>query len=206
MYARSTTVHGDPQKLDDGIAYVRDEVMPAVQKMAGCLGLSMLCNRESGRCIVTTAWRDELSMHNTESAVHDMRQRAVEIFGGSLEVQEWEIALMHRLHEAHNGACTRVIWSAGDPAQVQDHVGAFRMTVLPKLEELPGFCSVSLMMDRDNGRWATAVTYDSREDMRRANEQATAIRNEFVRSIGMEITEMVEFDLVLAHLRIPETV
>src|SRR4051794_38437569 len=43
MYARSTTVHADPQRIDDGIAYIRDEVMPAVTTMPGCLGLSMLC-------------------------------------------------------------------------------------------------------------------------------------------------------------------
>ena len=41
MYARSTTVHADPQRIDDGIANVRDEVMPAVQSMPGCMGVSM---------------------------------------------------------------------------------------------------------------------------------------------------------------------
>ena len=30
MYARSTTVRGNPQAMDEGIAYVRDEIMPAV--------------------------------------------------------------------------------------------------------------------------------------------------------------------------------
>ena len=39
---------------------------------------------------------------------------AAEMLGGSPEVQEWEIALMHRMHEAHHGACTRVIWSEMD--------------------------------------------------------------------------------------------
>ena len=119
MYARSTTVHGDPMKMDDGIAYVRDTVMPAIRQMAGCIGLSMLCDRESGRCIVTTAWRDEMSMHDTEGAVHDMRQRAAEMLGGRADVQEWEIAVMHRMHEAHNGACTRVIYGSGDLDQIE---------------------------------------------------------------------------------------
>jgi quinol monooxygenase YgiN len=204
MYARSTTVHGDPMKMDEGIAYVRDEVMPAVRQMAGCTGLSMLCDRETGRCIVTTAWQDEMSMHDTEGAVHDMRQRAAEMLGGRAEVQEWEVGLMHRLHEAHYGACTRVIWASADPEKMSDDLSTFRMSLLPKMEELPGFCAVSVMINRDTGRSATAVTYDSRADMLRANEQATALREEFVRAIGMEITDMAEFDLVLAHLRVPE--
>ena len=206
MYARSTTIQGDPARMDDGIAFIRDEVMPAVRAMDGCVGLSMLADRESGMCIVTTSWRDEMAMHESEGMVHDMRQRAAEMMGGRAEVKEWEIALMHRLHEAHNGACTRVIWGKGDPARAEDTVSDFRMTLLPKLDDLPGFCSVSLMLDRDNGLWATAVTYDSRQDMLDANAQATALRTEFTRSVGMEITEMHEFDLVLAHLRVPETV
>ena len=115
MYARSTTVRGDPQKLDDGIAYVRDEVMPAVQQMSGCVGLSMLCDRDSGRCIVTTAWADESAMHATEEAVRSMRERAGEMFGGPLEVQEWEIGVLHRRREAPDGACTRVTWTRATP-------------------------------------------------------------------------------------------
>jgi hypothetical protein len=83
---------------------------------------------------------------------------------------------------------------------------AFRMTLIPKMEDLPGFCSVSLLADRTHGRTATAVTYESRAAMDRANEQASAMREEFTRAIGMEITEMAEFDLVIAHLQVPELV
>jgi hypothetical protein len=206
MYARSTTIHGDPTKLDDGISYVRDTVMPAIKQMAGSVGLSMLCDRDTGRCIVTTAWRDEMSMHDTEGAVHDMRQRASQMLGGPADVQEWEIAVMHRMHEAHNGACTRVIYGQMDMDRLDDVVSTMRMSLLPRMEELPGFCAVSHMIDRETGRSATAVTYDSRADMMTANEQAQVLRMEFARGVGMEITGIAEFDLLLAHLRVPEMV
>jgi hypothetical protein len=206
MYARSTTVYGDPMMMDGGIAYVRDTVMPAIHQMAGSVGLSMLCDRETGRCIVTTAWRDEMSMHDTEGAVHDMRQRASELLGGHSDVQEWEIAVMHRMHEAHNGACTRVIYGQIDMSRLDDVVSTMRMSLLPKMEELPGFCAVSHMIDRETGRSATAVTYDSRADMLAAHDQAKALREEFASGVDMEITGIAEFDLVLAHLRVPEMV
>ena len=76
MYARSTTIHADPQRIDAGIAHVRDEVMPAVQSMPGCIGLSMLCDRDTGRCIVTASWDSEEAMRATADSVHQMRQRA----------------------------------------------------------------------------------------------------------------------------------
>src|SRR5689334_16784677 len=104
MYARSTTTSGNPQSIDDAMAYARDEVMPAVQAMDGCLGMSMLADRQSGRCIVTTAWESEEAMHASESGVHEMRMRYAEMMGGRPEVQEWEIAVVHRKHTAPEGA------------------------------------------------------------------------------------------------------
>jgi quinol monooxygenase YgiN len=206
MYARSTTVRGNPQSLDDAIAYLRDEVMPAVQEMDGCIGLSMMCDRDSGRCIATTAWETEEAMHNSEEGLRAMRERYAQIMGSRPEVQEWEIALLHRVHQAPDGACCRVIWGRGDPAEADRVTDAFRMSLLPRMEELPGFCSVSLLVGRETGLSATAVVYESREAMTRAAEQGKPMREEFSRQTGTEMTEVAEFDLVLAHLRVPETV
>ncbi|MGY1809069.1 hypothetical protein ACI8AF_16995 [Blastococcus sp. SYSU D00669] len=206
MYARSTTVRGDPSRLDEGIAYVRDEVMPMVMGLDGCVGLSMLCDRDTGRCIATTAWETEEAMRASAEAVKASRARAVEMLGDpNPEVNEWEIALMHRLHEAGEGACSRVIWGRGDPADMQSTMETFRM-MIPRMEELPGFCSVSVMVDRMTGRSATAATYESRDAMMRAADAGRGLREEFTRATGGEITEVAEFELVLAHLRVPELV
>jgi len=35
-------VMADPHAMDESIEYIRDEVMPLVQGMDGCIGLSML--------------------------------------------------------------------------------------------------------------------------------------------------------------------
>jgi hypothetical protein len=53
---------------------------------------------------------------------------------------------------------------------------------------------------------ATAVTYESREAMDAAQEQGMAMRKEFTDAMGLEVTDVAAFDLVLAHLRVPETV
>jgi heme-degrading monooxygenase HmoA len=206
MYARSTTVHGNSQSLDDAIAYLRDEVMPAVQQMDGCIGMSMMCDRDTGRCIATTAWESEEAMHNSEGGLHDMRQRYAQMLGGTPEVQEWEITLLHRLHHAPDGACCRVLWSSGNPDDVERVMDAVRMTLLSRMEDLPGFCSVSMLVDREKGRAATAVVYESRAAMNRATEAARPLREEFNQLTGWKFTEIAEFDLALAHLRVPETV
>jgi heme-degrading monooxygenase HmoA len=206
MYARTNTVQGNPKTIDEGIANVRDEVMPLVEAMDGCIGLSMLADRDSGRCIVTTAWRTEEAMHASEEGVRASRERAAQIFGDRPEVAEWEIAVMHRKHESGDGARTRVIWGHTEPAQMDDTLSTFRMTMMPKVEALPGFASCNMMVNRDSGRTALAVTYDSADAMRRADERAAQLRREATDTMGLQMDEVAEFDLVVAHLRVPETV
>jgi hypothetical protein len=81
-----------------------------------------------------------------------------------------------------------------------------RMRILPQVEEIPGFESVSMLTDAASGRAATAVTYESRAAMDAANERGSMLRAEFAEGAGMQITEVAGFDLVIAHLRVPELV
>jgi heme-degrading monooxygenase HmoA len=206
MYARSTTVHGNPQSLDDAIAYLRDEVMPAAQRMDGCIGMSMMCDRDTGRCIATTAWESEEAMHNSEGGLHDMRKRYAQMLGGTPEVQEWEITLLHRMHHAPDGACCRVLWSGGNPDDVERVVDAVRMTLLSRIEDLPGFCSVSMLVDRRNSRTVSVTSFETREAAALMRKHARSLREQFALAMGAKIVEVAEMNLALAHLRVPETV
>jgi len=204
MYARTTTVHADPQRIDEGIRYVRDEVMPAVQSMPGCMGLSMLCDRDSGRCIVTTSWDSEESMSASREAVRAMRERATDVMGGRFDVQEWEIAVLHRAHQAPEGACCRVTWTRGDPARMDEMAETFRTGLVPRLDDIPGFCSVSVMGDRQTGMSVLTATYDDRGSLERSAEAVRGMREQFAQQMGLEITDMAEFELAIHHLRVPE--
>src|SRR3954452_4851757 len=151
MHARSTTINGDPSSVDAGIAFVHEETMPTLRGMDGCAGLSMLVDRTSGRAIVTTSWRDEQALRASRDAVRPTLERTAEVLGGPAEVEEWSIAAMHRLHEAHHGVCARVTWlrTAGD--SVARAVAAARPSLMPKLDDLPGFSSLSAMVQPDAG-------------------------------------------------------
>jgi heme-degrading monooxygenase HmoA len=207
MYARSNTVEGDPQKMDAFVAYVRDEVAPLVRGMDGNVGLSMICDRESGRCIVTTTWASAESMRASNSGVRESRSRAAEIFGAdSPVVHDWEVAAMHRVRETPQGGCVRLIWGHGEHGRLDQVLEAWRTTIPPQLEQMPGFCGVSTLLDRATARAVSAVAYESREAMERSAEQALVVRDRFAASQDFEITDVAEYDVILAHLRIPETV
>jgi quinol monooxygenase YgiN len=206
VHARSTTVTGQPGMMETGIAHVQDVVMPQVRAMEGCIGLSLLADRTSGRCIVTTAWRDEEAMRATADAVMKMRSDAAALMGGEATVEEWEVAYLHRDHRAADGACARVTWSESDPAAIERVLDAFKMGIMPRVEQLEGFCSASLLIDRATGRACVTATYDSEQAMAVTRDAAMGLRADLAQDTGTRITEVAEFSLAIAHLDVPELV
>jgi hypothetical protein len=206
VYARSTTIQAQPSSIDDGVAYVRDEVMPALQAMDGYVGLSMLVDRESGRCIATSAWGTEEACRKSTEQAAPLRERAAEIFSGDVSVDQWEIGVLHRDHNSGDGACVRATWIKVPPGQVDRAIDFYRTSVLPSLEGLEGFCSSSLLIDRSSGRAVSSTTFDSRGAMERNQEQANELRNTRTRELGADVLDIGEFELALAHLRVPEMV
>jgi hypothetical protein len=206
MYARTTTMRGDPQAVDTLVAMVRDDVMPGLMALDGCIGLSLLVDRNAGRAIATSAWETQEAMRASAPAVGTLRERMAASFGGTPEVEEWEIAVLHRAHRVADGACARVVWTRTDPGNVDRIIGAYRDSLMPWWEETEGFCSNSFLVDRQEGRCSSTVVFESRDAMAHTRDQFTTLREEFVQRMGMEIVEVAEFDMALAHLRVPETV
>jgi len=206
MFARSTTIMGESDKLDAGIAYVLDEVMPTITALDGCVGLSMLADRESGQCIVTSSWSTADAMRMSDVHLAPMRRRGGQIMGGTPQIEEWEVDVMHRDHRSVGGACCRVTWMRLNHKDVNRNLELYRTAFLPEIEAFEGFCSTSLMVNRENGRACSTTTYDSRQAMEATRERAWAIRNAGIRDAGVDVLDVAEYELVIAHLRVPELV
>lgn len=206
MYARSITIEGEPHRIEAGTAFVRDEAMPMLAEMEGYVGLSMLADRESGQVIVTSSWRTDEEMQATLTQLAPLRNRALEVMGGTMKIDEWEVAVMHRDHSAGQGACCRVTWMRVNHGQFDRGIDLYRTSMLPEMETLEGFCSASLMVNRAAAIACNTTTYDSREALEASRDRSWALRDAGVREAGVDVTDVMEFELVLAHLRLPELV
>jgi hypothetical protein len=76
------------------------------------------------------------------------------------------------------------------------------MTSLPAIEELEGFCSASLMVDRQIRRAVSSVTYDSHEAMQRNRGQARTVRAAGAQEAGANVLDIADFELAVLHLRV----
>lgn len=198
MFARSTTFHGAPGNIDAGITFVTGEVAPMLTRIEGCRGLSLVVDRESGMCIATSSWEDEEAMRASDDQVGPLRDRGREILGGAPQVDEWEVAVMHRNQHAE---CCRVSWLKGDLEAMTE---TFRVGILPTLGETAGFCSASLLLNRSTGMGCATTAWESRAAMEASRSSADDMRSRAASDAGGEIVDVHEFDLAYAHLHIPE--
>jgi heme-degrading monooxygenase HmoA len=208
VYARSTTIQAQPSSIDAGVAHIRDAVLPRLQEVDGCVGLSLLVDQQTGRCIATSAWETEDAMRASAEQTQPIRDQAAQEFGasGSPMVDEWEIAVLHRDHRSGEGACARATWVKSPPDQLDRGIEFYKTSVLPDLEALDGFCSASLLVDRASGRAVSCTSFDSVEAMERSREQLTALKHAKTQEAGADELDDGEFELRLAHLRVPELV
>jgi len=112
--------------------------------------------------------------------------------------------LLHRDHRSQEGACVRATWLKVVPDQLSRSLNFYRESVLPEMEQLDGFCSASLMVDHTSGRAVSSVTFDSLDAMERNRDQATALKIAAMQEAGVQELDECEFELALAHLRVPE--
>jgi heme-degrading monooxygenase HmoA len=207
VYARSFTIEGQPLSVDIGIAHVRDVVMSEMHEIDGYVGMSLLVDRQSGRCIATSSWETIASMRSSAERVAIIRDHVALMFDGSASVEEWHIASLHRRHRSPEGAFVRATWLKVVPDQLERSLDFYRMAVLPEMERLEGFSSSSLMIDHPAGRRAVSCsTFDSQAAMARNSDEASELRSRQARDLGAEIVDVAEFELAIARLRVPELV
>jgi quinol monooxygenase YgiN len=198
VYARSTTFHGRPDNVDAGITFVKDEAGPMLEQIEGCRGLSMLVDHETGQCVATSSWENEEAMRASDEQLRPIRDRGRDILGGSMQVDEWEIAVMHR---THHGECCRVSWLRGDLDAMTETI---RAGILPELEQTPGFCSASLLVNWSAGLGCATTAWETHAAMEASRSSADDMRSRAASESGGEIVDVHEFDLAYAHLHVPE--
>jgi hypothetical protein len=168
--------------------------------------MSMLVNRETGRCIVTTAWESEAARDDSLEKVRALREDAEQrLAGGPSELYQWEMAAVHRDHPVPEGACVRLTWvRANDTTNVDRMIETYKMGVLPRIQEFDGFCSASLLIDRQTGHGVGTLILDSRDQLEATRDAAARVREQATREMGATVENVEELEVAFAHLHVPE--
>lgn len=205
MFVRATTIHADLTRLDEGIAFVRDQVAPAVDTLPGSLGLSVFVTRDPAIVTVTTAWATDTDRQASDEVLTPLRARGSRILGGPAVSELLELAVLDRRRPAEAGFWSRMTRVTVDPLHLEAAVDAYSASTLHDVQLLDGYCSAVLLVDRLTGAGAVSVTFDSRRSLESSRAQGEMLRAAGLAKAGAEVVEVREAEIVLAGIRLPQS-
>src|SRR5919205_673662 len=74
MFARVTTVQGSPNRMDEGIRYFQEQVVPRVAALEGFQGAYLLINRKTGKTVRITFWETTEAEQASAAVVPQIRR------------------------------------------------------------------------------------------------------------------------------------
>jgi heme-degrading monooxygenase HmoA len=126
MHARVSILEGPPDKIDEGVRYLREEVQPAWETDPGFKGAIVLNDRQSGKTLSVTFWEREEDMRAMEEDANRVRSKLAETTGQEIaSVERYEVGLFE-------------VPSAGPVSGVTDTVGGVTDTVRGTTDRLLG--------------------------------------------------------------------
>lgn len=170
MYVRINTIFGDTSKIDATVDYIETSDRPIVEASAGNSGLVTLVDRDAGLIVAASYWDEPL--HSSEAVLTRVREGAVEIAGGDLSVETFEVMAGAQPAVTPAGAAVRFARVQIELARIPEAVTFFAEQVLPALTACSGMCSTQMVLDRSSGAGIVATAW---RDTAAANAAGDAV-------------------------------
>lgn len=203
MYARTTLIDIAASRVNELVTIVEGGLRGLAVSLPGSLGLSLLCDRASGRCVVTTAWDTERAMRDSFVPLTTASDEIGRRLGGTPVPEEWEVADLHRLRRSGPGFWSRSTRVEFEPLDAEAVLQIYRSTTVPELELLTGFCSATLLLDCARGRGVSTVTYDSYAALAGSRHRAGEIRRTSTEKAHARVGEVMELEVAVAAITVP---
>jgi heme-degrading monooxygenase HmoA len=181
MHVRISIVTG-ASDIEGGLGFLRDQVVPQLQRQKGFRGLSASGDRSAGTVAVLSMWDSEADLDASESAADKARSDAVRLMGGQVSVERYEQNVWEVGETPPGpGAKLHIRDIKMDPARIDDNLAFFRQNVVPEMKSTPGFMGVRHLINRSTGEGRVGTLWpdeDSLKVARDRSEQRRAIAGE----------------------------
>ncbi len=207
MIGRANIIDGDPDKVEAGIAFVRDRVTPSIETSPGSRGLGMWVDRDKGLTVVTTVWEDRAALDASEETAAPLRSEAARLLGATnVRVRVVEPGVMWQAAPDQPGYWSRFVEMEMSPERVPDAIALFRDEALPKIQQMPGINTVVFLTNAEAGLTVLNVTFRSKADLDNSREGGNAMRAAVVQRLGANEPKIMELETVIAGIRGPAIV
>jgi heme-degrading monooxygenase HmoA len=164
MFARVTTLHGDPDRMDTCVDQVDGEIRAAVEATPGNRGFAVLSDPRRVRVLGISYWDGRTPLRSSEGTLGALRDAAASSFGGGLDMENYELLVGIRHTIPCRDAVVRLTRMRVDPSRVDEAEVLMFEEVLTRVKGADGLCSFQLLRDRETGAGLTLTAWERQRD------------------------------------------
>jgi heme-degrading monooxygenase HmoA len=202
MFVRAVYATGDPALLDAALRSLNSEGRDLLEERPGYRGADVFVDRELGTLLTVSWWESEKARHNSDEVMRERREALLEPFAGTMSVANYEAAVYHQVGHPRQGGGLRAARLEFDPRDADLVVDAFRASVVPRAESLPGLCRTTLLLDRERGRAVAGALFADRAALAASRAAMAAVRHEASAKAHVDVVGLEEFEVVYADVRL----
>jgi heme-degrading monooxygenase HmoA len=197
MFSRVLTFRG-AKNIDGGVGVVRD-TLPVLRGLKGYRGVTASADRDGGVFGILSLWETEADRDASLDALAGARQQGLDVLGGDLTVESFEELVVEMASPPPVGSALMVTRISMDPSKIDENVGFFKSSILPRITAAPGFLALRNMIDRKTGRGAVGTVWTDQAAMKSAAAEAQARRDEG-RARGVKFEEDSYREILFADM------
>lgn len=92
--ARVSSLEGSPGGIDEGIAFINEQIRPEAADLTGWRGILTLADRQTGKAKTITFWDSPEALRASEARADELRGQAADAMGDTISsVNRYEVAL-----------------------------------------------------------------------------------------------------------------
>lgn len=194
MHVRMTTIRGDASKLQAAVDAV-ERARAVIEAAPGNKGVAAVTGAD-GVLIGLSYWESAEAEAASRRSLAALRDEAAATAGGTASVEVYELAVARRISVPAPGALARIVRVHTDPARLDGAIAHYRDRVLPLLLDLPGLCSVQLLVDRASGKAVGISGWEDEVAAEKALHALDEVRAEAEAAIGAPVAEPEVYTLV----------
>ena len=95
--ARVSSLEGPPDKIDEGIRFIKEQILPEARDLIGWRGVIALVDRAAGRTKTITLWDSDESLRASEERANQLRSEAAEAMGETVTGVDRYVVALHEV-------------------------------------------------------------------------------------------------------------
>lgn len=189
MHARVSAFAGSPERFDEQVQVVEQQVIPASQSLPGFMGGYWLGDRQSGRGRAVLFYSSAETLQQSSGAAQQIRQDASQAAQVQIQaVDEYEVVADTGQKVHRDAGAARVVTFQADPSRLDEFAGRLRDVIIPALRGTTGFQGGVWLGDRVSGKALGLTFFDSMTNVVASADVAKGLIQETSQALGFEVS------------------